>query len=693
MASIRRSVKLSKSSTSSSPPTQAKNSSTQRSTAASQKSTASRGPSPPPAAPLSASVLFQGPHTFRERTRSNALQDLLSTVQPRGGWRVMVLDERATRVFSAAVSMFDMMEAKVTVVENLVKARQPFPEMEAIYVLSPTPDSVERVRRDFQTAEGSLYAAVHLLFLSRVPKPAMAALQQNALLVSRIKTLREINIDFLPVEAQTFHLDLGQPHNGMSTALYSKLYRSLDEEVCHMIAGRLVTLCVTLKEFPHVRYSGASPRAERVAALFQDKMSAFISRAPHWEFQGQEATEGGGRATLLLVDRSDDAVSPLMHEFTYQCLVEDLLDPQEGRLQYSANTGGGTAKKEVVLNESDDLWVEYRHEHIAKVLTELGTRFKDLVKNHGAAAALVKGSGRNMSLEQMAAATRGLPEFQELTKKMSQHIHLSQQCSTKISEGDLLAAGTLEQTMALGVDDAGKSRNRADLRTGWTLDGEKVSGLLELVKNREASSETKIRLVAIFLLTQKDAKFVECENLYQAAGFSEADKKVCESLHSLGAEAGSHSKAAAVQEEPKKSKFKFKLGFSSSSKVPEDEQEFSHMRYTPPLKLTVQSLIDNSLSLNDFPSVLPLPEDASGGMQGGGGASKSIRKANSNQPGGGGMNVLKGPRVIVFGIGGICHSELRALHEVMKATQREVVAGGTSIISPKAYLAEIGHMA
>lgn len=34
----------------------------------------------------------------------------------------------------------------------------------------------------------------------------------------------------------------------------------------------------------------------------------------------------GGRATLLLLDRADDPLSPLMHEFTYQCLVQDLLD-------------------------------------------------------------------------------------------------------------------------------------------------------------------------------------------------------------------------------------------------------------------------------------------------------------------------------------------------------------------------------
>lgn len=37
-----------------------------------------------------------------------------------------------------------------------------------------------------------------------------------------------------------------------------------------------------------------------------------------------------------------------------------------------------------------------------------------------------------MSVEQMAKATRGLPEFQELSKKMSQHVRLSQECMDKV---------------------------------------------------------------------------------------------------------------------------------------------------------------------------------------------------------------------------------------------------------------------
>lgn len=47
--------------------------------------------------------------------------------------------------------------------------------------------------------------------------------------------------------------------------------------------------------------------------------------APNSASDLHDRASDGGRATLLLLDRADDPLSPLMHEFTYQCLVEDLL--------------------------------------------------------------------------------------------------------------------------------------------------------------------------------------------------------------------------------------------------------------------------------------------------------------------------------------------------------------------------------
>jgi Sec1 family len=49
-------------------------------------------------------------------------------------------------------------------------------------------------------------------------------------------------------------------------------------------------------------------------------MNAFVAGANDWRFHGQDSGSDRGRSTLLLIDRADDPLSPLMHEFTYQVL-------------------------------------------------------------------------------------------------------------------------------------------------------------------------------------------------------------------------------------------------------------------------------------------------------------------------------------------------------------------------------------
>ena len=50
---------------------------------------------------------------------------------------------------------------------------------------------------------------------------------------------------------------------------------------------------------------------------------------------------------------------------------------------------------------------------------------------------------------------------------------------------------------------------------------------------------------------------------------------------------------------------------------------------------------------------------------------------------------FKGPRVIVFVIGGMTYSEMRCLHKVMKETKREVIIGSTHITTQKTFLNEV----
>jgi syntaxin-binding protein 1 len=91
-----------------------------------------------------------------------------------GGWKVLVMDRVATRVISSALTMYDIMERRVTIVEKLEINRQPFQDMDVIYLASPTADNARRISADFENRQKAKYGHVHIFFLEAVSCTALA---------------------------------------------------------------------------------------------------------------------------------------------------------------------------------------------------------------------------------------------------------------------------------------------------------------------------------------------------------------------------------------------------------------------------------------------------------------------------------------------------------------------------------------
>jgi len=419
------------------------------------------------------------------------------------------------RVISTAVGMYDIMERKVTIVESLEKKRAPFPDMGAIYILEPTAASVSRVVEDFQNKP--LYGkAVFLFFLGHLDDSLFEQIKGCKHLIKRLKGLTEINIDFLAKEERAFSFDMRDD--------FASIYlRQGATPVELVIAQKLVTVCGTLNEYPHIRYKEGSAVCQSLASVFKLKMDDFVAQNPNWWYHGgpkktQAATKE--RGTLLLLDRGDDLVSPLMHDFIYQPMVHDLLEMDGDRITFTNDKG---TKSDVLLDEKDSIWVELRGKHIAAVIETLSGRIREIM-NSSTGSTLNKKQGEgNLSLSDMAAALKALPEYQEVMAKLSQHMHLSHQCMDQFTANSLMDLADVEQTLATGKDDEGKSPKIAD-----------VMDRAENLLIKMTKIEDKLRLILVACISCNGLRAQDKRRLVGAAELDRKETRILDTLEIFG---------------------------------------------------------------------------------------------------------------------------------------------------------------
>ncbi|KAJ1515114.1 Syntaxin-binding protein 1, partial [Coelomomyces lativittatus] len=324
--------------------------------------------------------------SVRELMKKRLLNDMIRFVQPPGKWKILVVDPLSMRILSSSLKMYDILEENVTLVEMINKNRQPYPNLEAVYFLSPTPEAISYLISDFSSsgANAPMYAAAHLFFISALPDSLMKRIT-NSTAARYIKNMKELFVDFLPLEQRVFTFN--------SPASFFKLYSPdsggllAQNQELDRLAKKLVSYLATIGDAPAIRYfqpnNQSNVRCGKFAHMVAAEIEALMKMDPGYP------SPDNLKGTLLILDRSFDVTAPILHEFTYQAMTYDLLPLVDGnKYMYSEGTEG---KKEATLDENDSLWIEFRHSHIADTIRLLMEQFNKFISENKAANAALGG--------------------------------------------------------------------------------------------------------------------------------------------------------------------------------------------------------------------------------------------------------------------------------------------------------------
>ncbi|KAF9461225.1 Sec1-like snare protein [Collybia nuda] len=639
----------------------------------------------------------------------NKFLEAIRSVNPPGKWKILVVDEFSQKLLGSVLKQFDVLEENVTLIESITSNRDPQPEFEAIYLLMPTSQNVDRIIRDFSNGFRQ-YAGAHLFFIEGLDEALFQRLTASEA-EPHLQGLKELFLNLWATEAQVYSLH--EP--GMFFSMYTpprtetafKLARNRLEEDLRFVSKMISNLCITLNEFPFIRYYmpphhsplGAlkpnvqtrPPPPPESSARWRTNLARGAEARAYESVEGDHATkllsfmvQGNleehkkanpefaktselvrPRATLIITDRTMDMLAPFIHEFTYQAMANDLL-PIENGVKYTykfQSSVGAYEDKTATLADSDSVWTEVRHMHMREAIDKLMADFNKFLEEN----AVFKGEGA-ASLNDMKEMLANLPQYQEQREKFSLHLNMAQECMAIFERDKLPLVANVEQNCATGITSEGKVPKNL------------VEEMVPLLDSREVINTNKVRIVALYIQHRDGVPDEDRRRLYQHARLTLAEQDAVNALTLMGVRIG---RVASDRDTKKKVKQK-----------PLNEEEYELSRFKPLLRTILEDHAAGKLDNTLFPYVKEAPSTApvAASLRSPPPQATSLRSQKPSwhraaKPGTAASENRQ--RIIVFVAGGMTYSEVRETYQLSTTLSKDIFIGSTHIVTPRHFIDDL----
>jgi vacuolar protein sorting-associated protein 45 len=362
----------------------------------------------------------------------------------RGSMKVLLLDAVTTQVVSSVYSQTEILNQQVYLVSRLDEtgshtngsASVSKSHLKAVVFCRPTQNNVNLIAKEL--SQRPRFLEYHIFFSGILPSGLVRVLAESDR-TERVRQVKEIYADFLPVNEDLTSLQCRNTL-AMTVAAGTSWAPKYAAQYERNIQG-LQSMLLALKRQPScIRYAGHSACAEELAKDMHDAIQADEI------FHFRRSNAGG--LLLLVLDRRDDPVTPLLSQWTYQAMVHELLGLNNHRVILRGAPNVTKDLEEVVLAASqDDFFHRNRHSNFG----ELGEAIQKLLKEYQSQTANQSSASLN-TIEDMQNFMDKFPELRSRSHNVSKHVAIMGELARLVEVCSLMDVSQFEQELACSDD-------------------------------------------------------------------------------------------------------------------------------------------------------------------------------------------------------------------------------------------------
>ncbi|XP_050236710.1 vacuolar protein sorting-associated protein 45 homolog [Mercurialis annua] len=411
-----------------------------------------------------------------------AVKDYINRMlQDISGMKVLILDSQTVSIVSVVYSQSELLQKEVFLVELVdsvpISKKESMSHLKAVYFLRPTSQNIHHLRRQLSNPRFGEYH----LFFSNMLKDTQIHILADSDELEVVQQVQEFYADFVACDPYHFTLNIPANHIFMLPAVVDPPGLQL---FCDRVVDGIATVFLALKRRPVIRYQRTSDIAKRIAQETSKLM--YQQESGLFDFRRTEISP-----LLLIVDRRDDPVTPLLNQWTYQAMVHELIGVQDNKVDLRSVGNLPKDQQEVVLSSEQDAFFKA---NMYENFGDIGMNIKKMVDDFQQAA---KSNQNIQTIEDMAKFVDSYPEYRKMHGNVSKHVTLVTEMSKIVEERKLMLVSETEQELAC---------NGAQVAA--------FEAVTNLLKNESVSDFDCLRLVMLYALRYEKESPVQLMQLF-----------------------------------------------------------------------------------------------------------------------------------------------------------------------------------